>query len=321
MIIASDGRALELLKKEFPDLKQLVLPSYNVRYWGNHMMLDIAAQLPKIILAVYRERQRVKRVVDEWKIDAILSDNRYGCRSKKALSILMTHQLNIKILFPLLEKIVGWVNRRMVEKFDECWVPDEVGEDNLSGALSQNKRLKKVKFIGILSRMKPGKLPPKKYDCLVLLSGPEPQRSFLEKQIISQAKKLPLQFLLVQGKTERTGHFFIEKNIEVHAHLTSNELNEALLASQIVICRSGYSSLMDLVTLNKKAILIPTPGQTEQAYLAKRSLERGLFWVQSQENLNLKEAIEKVRQLKNPESWFFKKNGLGVVIQKLLESI
>jgi len=208
----------------------------------------------------------------------------------------------------------------MVEKFDECWVPDAEGADNLSGALSQNEQLKKVKFIGILSRMKPRHLP-QKYDCLALLSGPEPQRTFLEMKIVEQAKKLPLQFLIVQGKTEQTRHFFIAKNIEVYSYLTSKELNGTLLASEIVICRSGYSSLMDLVTLKKKAILIPTPGQTEQAYLAKRFFAQGLFWVQSQENLNLKEALEKARHLETFKRPSFKNNRLGTVIQELLESI
>jgi UDP:flavonoid glycosyltransferase YjiC (YdhE family) len=318
VIIASDGRALELLKKEFPNLKQHALPPYEMRYWSSNMLFNIGAQLPKILLAVYKEHQRTNQLVDELNIDAILSDNRYGCRSKKVQSVLMTHQLNIKIPFSPLEKIVGWVNHRRIKKFDECWVPDVEGADNLSGTLSQSSRLKKVKFIGILSRMKPGILP-QKYDCIALLSGPEPQRTYLERKIIGQAKKLPFQFLIVQGKTERKEHFFIEKNIEVYSFLTSKELNDALLASEIVISRSGYSSLMDLAVLKKKAILIPTPGQTEQAYLAKRFSEQGAFLVQSQENLNLKEALEKVRQFKGLEGSFFKKNRLGKVIQQFLE--
>jgi len=82
----------------------------------------------------------------------------------------------------------------------------------------------------------------------------------------------------------------IEGNVTVWPDPSAAELAEALKGAETVVCRSGYSSLLDLAALGQRAVLIPTPGQPEQVYLAKhwatrfgmatcsqRDLERGLL--------------------------------------------
>ncbi|MFQ5448487.1 MAG: glycosyltransferase, partial [Saprospiraceae bacterium] len=264
---------------------------------------------------VWQEHRVVANLVGRHEIDGIISDNRYGCFHRKVRSVFLTHQLNIKVKFgsevsgamhpsnlPVLrgvaEKFANFFNRRFLRCFDECWVPDVAGGPGLSGELGHGMKSEmggKLKYLGALSRMRRFEVE-KKYDAIAVLSGPEPQRSYLEREIIGQAKALPYHFLIVQGKAETAEQRFIRKNIEVVSHLTSNELNEAMLASGVFIGRSGYSTVMDLAKLGLSAILVPTPGQTEQEYLAGELSRQGVCCLQMQGALDLGRALEEVRQ-------------------------
>ena len=332
VVLASDGRALQLLREEFPDLQHFELLAYDITYPFSSMVLSIGLQLPKIIRAIWAEHKAIDRLIAEENIEVIISDNRFGCFSKKVKTVFLTHQLTIKIPVKLLEIPVRWGNAFWVRKFDECWIPDFTGENNLSGALSEvgkgnrftkflklSKSGEEPKFIGVLSRMKAG-VVEKKYDVIFILSGPEPQRTFLEDKIIFQLQNLSGHFLIVQGKTELKNRTFLKENIEVVSFMTSEALNQAILASEIVVSRSGYSTLMDLVNLQKKAILIPTPGQTEQEYLANRFFKKGIFYCQNQKNLDLETALKEGRNF----TGFQKKEGgenlLKMAVGQLLQA-
>lgn len=319
VLLASDGRALQLLHEEFPDLPIFELPAYNIRYPFSSMVLSIGCQLPKIARAIYLENQAINQLIEKEKIDIIISDNRFGCFSKKVKTVFLTHQLTIKMPFKLLEIPVRWGNFFWIRKFDECWIPDFISENNLSGELSKIKNKQTgFKFIGVLSRMKAGVLK-KKYRAIFILSGPEPQRTFLENKILIQLENLTGQFLIIQGKTELKQRVFIKKNIEIVSFMTSKELNEAILKSEIVVSRSGYSTLMDLANLQQKAILIPTPGQTEQEYLAERFFEKGIFYYQNQQGLDLKKALEKGLNFTGFQKNEHSENLLKRVITELLK--
>ena len=75
--------------------------------------------------------------------------------------------------------------------------------------------------------------------------------------------------------------------------MNAKDLNTAILQSDLIICRPGYSTIMDLARLGKKAIFIPTPGQTEQEYLAEYFMEKGICFAQKQNDFNLQTAIDK----------------------------
>lgn len=289
VLLASDGRSYELLKSEFPELKLFKLTPYDVIYSRQSMIFNIAAQLPKILIAIYKEHKSFSQIIQTEHIDGIISDNRFGCYNSKVFSVYLTHQLNIKIPLKPVEMFTRLVNRKIIDRFDECWIPDFPGKDNISGELSRQGNIKNSKFIGTLSRFN-YKEKPKKYDILALLSGPEPQRSIFEKLLLKQLKQLPLKSVLVQGKTEFSGSY-MDENIEVVSHMTGEELNELMAESEIVISRSGYSTIMDLIQMKKRALLIPTPGQTEQEYLAEKLLKRKSFYTQSQKELNIADAL------------------------------
>ncbi len=293
--MASDGVALHLLRAEFPHLPAFDLPSYRIRYDSANMVRNIGRQLPRILYAVRSEQWATERLVREHGIEGIISDNRYGCFSRQAKSVLLTHQLHLRVPSRPLEWAANRVLRLALNRFDAVWVPDAADGPNLSGALSHPPLPDHmVRYMGPLSRLHPQQRE-REYDVAVVLSGPEPQRSILEALLLEQAMLLPQKFIFVQGKTQAKEHHFVAENVEVVSYLTSSELNQVLAAADVMVCRAGYSSVMDLAAIGKKAILIPTPGQTEQEYLADYLGQKNLFLAQSQEKIDLERGLKVLR--------------------------
>lgn len=290
--LASDGVALDLLRAECPHLPAFELPSYRIRYESSNMIRNIAWQLPRITYAIRAEQWATERLVREHGIEGIISDNRYGCFSPRARCAFITHQLHLQVPNAVLEWTANRVLRLALKKFDDIWIPDVAGIPNLSGKLShfQEPLPPKARFIGPLTRFQKYERSPE-YDVAVVLSGPEPQRSILEQRLLEQAMILPRKFIFVRGKTQSKEHYFVSENVEVVSYLTSKDLNDVLMASKVLVCRSGYSGIMDLAALGKKALLIPTPGQTEQEYLARYLSEQQLFMSQPQDMLDLEAGL------------------------------
>ena len=315
-IIASDGAALSLLRKEYPNLTTVELPAYNIQYSGNNMMLTMGAQLPKIAKAIFSEQRAIKKIVQTHQVDIIISDNRYGVFHADCRSIFMTHQLNIKVPNSILENIVASFNHRLIRRFNECWVPDYAIAPRLAGTLSEDPGLPIVKYTGPLSRMKKATLPIA-YKVVIVLSGPEPQRTNLEKILIDQLVDYSDKVCFVRGVvSDAIPPVIGNKNITILNYLTTVKLNQVLNSSEIVICRSGYSSLMDLVKLNKRAILIPTPGQTEQEYLADYLSKTGGFIMATQKDFNLKNSLANLE--KATTAVWPKRDELTIVLDTLL---
>jgi uncharacterized protein (TIGR00661 family) len=266
VILASDGAALSLLRKTFPDLESHELPGYNIKYAKDARLINaVLLQLPKIWLRIRDEFLWLKAFTQLEDLDLIISDNRYGIHSKKIHSVIISHQLNIKS--PVFEDMLNRYNHKMLNRFDECWVPDIEGLGNLSGELSNIPLDIPKKFIGHLSNLKKAKSDSEDIPLLCILSGPEPQRSILERELKPILIDYPGAFLIRGLVNEES--MDDEEGLHVRGFADRKQVQELMNRSQLVICRAGYSSLMDLVQMDKKAILIPTPGQTEQEYLAK----------------------------------------------------
>ncbi len=299
VVLCSDGHALAVLRGSFSELPFETLPGYNATYAnGDRIMLKMALQLPKFIRAIKAEHSTIQKLVKKHSAAAIISDNRYGCYSAKVKSIFITHQLNILMPdgFGLLQQLVFTFNKSRIANFDSCWVPDIEGKNNLSGELSHDTGLN-VDFIGILSRMKRG-AAEKKYDVAAILSGPEPQRTILENIIREQLLQLNKRAIIIRGIPTSTTIKNLNELVEEADYMDAAALNELMLQSSVVVARSGYSTIMDLHTVGGKAILIPTPGQTEQQYLAKSLSEKKIAHTVSQQNLNLKEDLKKAHSAK-----------------------
>lgn len=291
-ILASDGVALAMLRKEFPYLKALELPSYEIEYAKNgaHFKWKMLKNAPKMIDAILAEKKIVKKWVKEHKIIGIISDNRLGVLSKKVPSVFITHQLNV------LTGNTTWISSKMhryiIKKYTECWVPDREEKPNLSGKLGHLKKHDdKIRYIGPLSRLSKKELP-KKYDLMVILSGPEPQRGMLENQLREDLENYKGNVVFISGKVEPKQLREQFGNISYYNFMTSDQLETAFNESEKVLCRSGYTTIMDLAKLEKKAFFIPTPGQYEQEYLAKKLKKDGLVPFAKQESFRIENLLE-----------------------------
>lgn len=262
-----------LLKKEFTDLEVLELPSYNISYpkKGQSLKFKLLKDTPHILKTIGKEKRLIENYVQNNKIDGIISDNRFGVRHKSVPSIFITHQL--KVLSGNTTWLSSKIHQKIIEKFDQLWIPDHQGEHNLSGDLGHIDTYKSnIKYIGPLSRFEKQNLK-KVYAIMVLLSGPEPQRTYLENKLLDELSEQEVSVLFVRGVIEATQSVTQIKNITLYNYMESNALETAINSSDLIISRSGYTTIMDLAKLKKKAFFIPTPGQFEQVYLAKRLTE------------------------------------------------
>lgn len=293
--LAGNGRALALLRQEFPQLPFFELPAYNIRYHKSSMVWSIGFQMFKILFAIAKEHFALRQLVRRHDIKIVLSDCRFGCFTRRAGCIFITHQLHIRTPYAWLSSLVNFGHRLLLQRYHEIWIPDVEEASGLAGALS-HPPLPKSRYIGLLSRMQ--RLDrPVQYDVVVVLSGPEPQRTLLETKILAQAMPLNIKLLLIQGKPEEIHQYSPRAGLDVCSTLSTEALNEAMCAAKVILARSGYSTLMDLARMGKPAILIPTPGQTEQEYLAAYWAGKGAFFVCEQENFDLKKALEVAEKL------------------------
>ena len=304
VIIGADKRPLAFLKKEFPSLQFIRFQGYDIRYpRKGSMAVKMFLSFPHIVLRIWKEHKYLQKIISDLNIDIVVSDNRYGLWSNKTKCVFITHQLKVKCpaWLKLFEYILFQGNKYFINKYDECWIPDFKGEMTLSGDLSKNHNLfTNVHFIGSLSRFSNASLEEleyeQKYDVLFILSGPEPQRTIFENIILDQVKdNTSLKSLIVRGITEAAESKNISENVCIINHLETNELAKAIAESAIIVCRPGYSSIMDIAALGKKAVFVPTPGQTEQEYLAEYYKKKNLFFSVNQKKFNLQEAIDKSR--------------------------
>ena len=301
-ILASDGVALMLLKKEFPGLEAIELPTYNITYAkkGPYLKFKLLKDAPKLIKTIKAEKRFIENLVNTHAIDGIISDNRLGVYNNKVPSVFLTHQLNV------LSGNTTWLStklhQKIIRKFNECWVPDTDGAINLSGKLGHTKGQNiKTKYIGPLSRFIKKEIPLAN-DVMVLLSGPEPQRTFLEEKLLKAFENYKGKVVFVKGIMEQEQSMNKIGSMTVYNFMTSELLGKTLNESNLIVSRSGYTTIMDLAKLNKNAFFIPTPGQFEQEYLAKRLTELGLIASCKQDEFVI-DMLEKRSQFKGLSSF------------------
>ena len=284
IITCGDQKSKIIYEKEFPNILHIIIDGYKPTYSKyNKQEWSIVKQIPKFINRIYKEQKDAERISEDQNIDIIISDNRFGFRSKKTINIFLTHQLKIKGPENLM-KLANKINQRFIKKFDVCWVPD-FENSLLSGDLSSCKF--KTTKIGPLSRFEDGytKKTKFKYKYLAIISGPEPQRSLFEKEITHAFKKIKDPCVIITGEIKKSKDKI--KNIDIYPHLEIKKFKEIVVQSELMICRSGYSSIMDLYFLRKKVMFIPTPGQTEQEYLAKLHKKKSKIYFQKQGEINI----------------------------------
>lgn len=296
VIIASEGHCYNLLQTEFPTLQFLNLRGYRVRYTGNKRFLPIKmlCQLPKVLSIIVKEHKWLRKTITEHNIDAVISDNRFGLWSEQVPSVFITHQLQIKGPNKWVEWILRRVNYQHINKYQVCWVPDYKHLPNLAGKLSHPRKLPliPVEYLGPVSRFTVEKNPAFVYDVMFLISGPEPQRTILEQLVTRQLTHYTDRALIVRGLPGERDVSKGFNQVTIVNHLPAAEMATAIQASKFVVSRAGYTSIMDMTKLGKKCILIPTPGQTEQEYLAHHLQSQRICLAADQQHFNLDNSLK-----------------------------
>ena len=278
VILGGDGNSLTLLRKHFPQLRYTYLAPLNLRYSkSNRQVFAMLCALPKIILWTFKDHALLRAILREESFDQIVSDNRFGLYNKETKSVYITHQLHIMLPkgWCWAEGIAEKLHKCIWQHYDEVWIPDyEDSEKSLSGKLGHiEPGLSGINYIGPLSRFQNIQISPNTtiYQTVAVLSGLEPQRTILEKQIVSRYAGQKEQVLIVQGLIGRPKTTIKRGNITILPYIEDEKLAEALMGAKHIIARSGYSTIMDFHALGvlDKAELIPTPGQPEQEYLAR----------------------------------------------------
>lgn len=290
IVIASDGIALDFLQKKYPNLLFEKLPAYNITYKRKSFLWDMILQVPKIVNAIKKELKDTQQLIDKHNIEFIISDNRYGVRSKNIPSVIICHQMNIATKVG--SKIVNSQHQKLLSKFDQCWIPDFKSEVKLAGALSASIN-NTAKFIGPLSRFRNtlSNSVAKTIDILIVVSGPEPKRSKFEKSIIDSAPE-HLKISIISPKLYQEG--YQKKGLTILPQLSDSDYLNTINSSHYFITRNGYTTVMDLLYCKTTPIFIPTQGQLEQEYLGKYYQENNWcrFYSESEFNWsNINESI------------------------------
>lgn len=268
VLLAASGQQEALLREHFPALEYVHIPFMEITYPVNGSMANhFFRSGPALVHSIIKEHKVLRQMVREKQLDLVISDSRFGLWTTQTKCVFITHQVEIQS--PVFQNLINGLNRWVMDRYDEVWVPDYKEAPGLAGKLSHPPRLPKhTKYIGPISRFTgPLSKKPSKWKAVVIISGPEPQRSLFEAEMATRFKNTHEPVLILQGKPGtplnlRTG------NVQTRNHLPDRQLLEALEQSEQVIARSGYSTIMDLHVLGLKAEFHPTPGQTEQEYLA-----------------------------------------------------
>ena len=292
-VMASDGAALDYLRTEFPHLPAEEIPAYGIHY-SNRVgaLLSVGLQFPKLWRAARLENSILQRLVERYRPVGIISDNRLGFYHPQLPSVYITHQL--KLMLPFARELISSLHHHFIKRYDACWIPDNKGRQSLTGEMiSSIDPGVPLYFLGPLSRFKRpvSDSGVKRFKTCVILSGPEPQRSILEKILWQQLRALSGEHLLIRGLNKPAQQLGHSPNVEVINFAGSEEIAHFIGQAELVISRSGYSSLMDYYYLGNRALLIPTPGQPEQEYLARYMLSRGWFYYAAQEALDLQKDV------------------------------
>jgi uncharacterized protein (TIGR00661 family) len=306
VILASNGISTTLLNQEFSSLKCIDYPDYAIRYPKNKMMLLplIALQLPSIILKLIKEYLQTQKVINDENIDLIISDSRYGVYSTGLPTYFISHQLRFQLsgIFKTIEFLGEWFNIFMFRRYEKIIIPDIQSDQNLTGDLTHTGKIfnhPKLYYLGVFCSV--SKMDIKEdIDYLFSVSGPEIQRTLFEEIILDQISHIPGKKVVVLGKPDDKRTYDNIENTEIYNHVNREKQNELLNRAKFVVCRSGYTTVMELVALNKPALMIPTPGQTEQEYLASHYKETGLFFTANQNGLDLLAELNKSQNFTQP---------------------
>lgn len=258
----------EIICSYFPLVNRINMSGYDFQFKGsNNWNREIIRNAFKLFFSIKKENKTLHKLCKTLQIQCIISDHRYGFFHTKIPSFFVTHQVNLPLKG--VQKLVQRWHLKQLKKFTAIWVVDD-STSSYAGKLSDSKNLSLNIFpIGIQSRFisknTSNQIEPY---ILAVISGPFPYSLKLFEEILEYAKTTKTLVKCIVP-THLNLPKIPSKNILFYSTNNWKEIDELYHDCIGVISRSGYSTLMDVETLQKKACLIPTPGQPEQLYLSK----------------------------------------------------
>jgi len=303
VFIGTSRDQINFLSKEISGARFIYFPGFSIRYSAClPQYIVILLHLPLFVYHSILEHIRLKKIIREYGIDIVISDSRLGLRSSNATSVLITHMLRLPVISGLKtsENPGSGLVRRITGKFKWCFVPDLPGEHNISGILSHGMIISKnIRYVGILSRFEDTRkntVPvPKKYFCTVICSGPEPQKSIFKSKMEKILKSGGKPSAILEGEPGDQTFSRVTGNVTFINHLPAKEMRDLILESENLVTRSGYTTLMELISLGRSALIIPTPGQPEQEYLAGYMEKKGWFRKAEQKYLSSDTDLKEIK--------------------------
>ncbi|MBL7963059.1 MAG: glycosyltransferase [Flavobacteriales bacterium] len=287
-VVGADRGPLAMLRGEFPELEWARIPGVDVHYSrGRSQFWSMLSQMPAMVRSVKEEQELFLKLHEVRRFDAVISDQRFGIRTAEVPSVIITHQ--VFPFTPFAQGLLRRLNIKQIERFDRCWVADEAEAPGLAGELSHGAPMPaNARYIGPMSRFAPDDVhaPEDRYDVVAVISGPEPQRTVLEKALMDQLSELRGRHLLVLGQPEKLEDRWVGYLRRV-SHMKADALRDALIGARLIVSRTGYTTLMDLAILGRSALVVPTPGQAEQEYLGRLHRSSGRFVVQDQRHVDV----------------------------------
>lgn len=297
VLVGSNGRSLAFLQNELPELSFIETPAYDIEYARGALMIPkLMVQIPGFLKQIKKETRFCADVVARYSPDIIFSDHCYGMYHPGVPSYMLSHQIYFAMPPGLngLSGLISQFNFGYHRHYRKIVIPDFPGEDGglLSGGLSRiPHHPEKYEFSGILSSLEEFK-GEKSLNILVSVSGPEPQRTIFEEIVLKQIREVPGNKIVVLGKSESEDLLIDEPELKVYSHLPRSQMAKVINEARLIVSRPGYTTLMELVETGRKALFVPTAGQTEQQYLGKRMMQKKWFYSVHQNRLNLKRDIE-----------------------------
>lgn len=301
VVIASSGLSGELFVRQ-PALRQGPDPPVDPHASSTSGSFPVGRSwtTPLGLKRIWHDHRTLKKLSQQIHPALIISDGRYGCWHSTIKSVFISHQ--VEICVPRNRGFMKWIlnklNRFYIRQYSECWIPDFESHKGLAGNLSHPAKLpQNAHYIGILSHfsplLKPGidMLMPR-FDLLVMLSASEIQQNNPEEMIMLQLLNLDLQVAIIRATPASDEALVLDERIHLFSRLETTQMFELMMQSRLIICRPCYSDIMDVVTLGKKAILIPTPGQPEQEYLARYLMEKKIMFSAAESEFDLVYSLE-----------------------------
>lgn len=295
LILMQPGPGMRLLRDELGDAcdfhpcQDIPVP---LSRWRVLFYLGMTVSMPRLWWCFYREQRVTERLVAAHAIDLVVSDSRLGVWSRHVPSYVISHSLRqiIPGRIRWIECLVEWGQRRLLRHYHKVLIPDLEPDGGLSGDLGHRCTLDwgadRLVYIGPLADVvRPG--VREDVDFFFSISGAEPQRTLFEQQVLAALPHVHGRVIVTLGRPDQAGEVREVDGATVYGYLDREQQAEMLNRARLVVTRSGYTTLMELATLGKKALFVPTPGQSEQEYLARFHRRQGRIWSMSQQRLDV----------------------------------